>query len=55
MMLISFGARNYLSFKEGFEVSLELSPGCPPAISAGKGVSNVLCIIGPNASENECY
>ena len=50
MMLISFGARNYLSFKEGFEVSLELSPGCPPAISAGKGVSNVLCIIGPNAS-----
>lgn len=49
-MLISFGARNYLSFKEGFEVSLELSPSSPLAVSVGKGVSNVLCIIGPNAS-----
>lgn len=49
-MLISFGARNYMSFKEGFEVSLELSSSCPEAASAGRKVSDAICIIGANAS-----
>jgi len=49
-MLISFGASNYMSFREGFEVSLELSSSCPEAITAGKKFSEALCIVGANAS-----
>ena len=49
-MLISFGARNYMSFKEGFEISMELSSSCPEATSAGKKFSDAICIIGANAS-----
>ena len=49
-MLISFGARNYMSFKEGFEVSLELSSSCPELTSTGKRFSEAICIIGANAS-----
>jgi hypothetical protein len=49
-MLISFGARNYMSFKEGFEVSLELSSSCPDATLANKKFSDAICIIGANAS-----
>ena len=45
-MLISFGARNYLSFKEGFEVSMQL----PPSIFPEREVSEAMCIIGANAS-----
>lgn len=49
-MLISFGARNYMSFKEGFEVSLEVSSSSPEFMSTGKQFSEVICIIGANAS-----
>ncbi|MBJ2357839.1 MAG: ATP-binding protein [Sphaerochaeta sp.] len=49
-MLISFGASNYLSFKEGFEISMELGASCSDANSAGKRTSEVMCIIGANAS-----
>ncbi len=49
-MLISFGARNYMSFKEGFEISMELSSSCPEATAAGKKFSDAICIIGANAS-----
>ncbi|MBK5247256.1 MAG: AAA family ATPase [Peptostreptococcaceae bacterium] len=49
-MLISFGARNYMSFREGFEVSMELSSSCPETTSAGKKFSEAICIIGANAS-----
>lgn len=49
-MVISFGARNYLSFKEGFEVSLAQSTSNADHLSGGQGVSNVACIIGANAS-----
>jgi AAA15 family ATPase/GTPase len=49
-MLLRFGARNILSFKEGFEVSFSLGPGCPKQVSKGKTVSPVLCLKGPNAS-----
>ncbi len=45
MKLIAFGANNFLSFKEGFEVSLTL-----PAKEEGFSVSNALCVVGANAS-----
>lgn len=45
-MLISFGARNYLSFKEGFEISMQL----PASIGKESEVSEAMCIIGANAS-----
>lgn len=45
-MLISFGARNYMSFKEGFEISMQL----PASIFKENEVSSAMCIIGANAS-----
>jgi AAA15 family ATPase/GTPase len=49
-MLLSFGARNYLSFLEGFDISLELNASCPVSISKGEEITNAICIIGANAS-----
>ncbi len=49
-MLLEFGARNYFSFKEGFEVSLRLNNNCPESISHGKEFTNVICVKGGNAS-----
>lgn len=50
LMLISFGASNYMSFKEGFEVSLELSPASSETILKDKTISEAICIVGANAS-----
>lgn len=49
-MIFSYGASNYFSFKEGLEVSFELSAKTPPSVSHGKKVSTVLGIKGANAS-----
>ena len=50
-MILNFGAKNFLSFKEGFEISLVLNAVCPEDIAAGgENVSSVLCLRGPNAS-----
>ena len=49
-MLLEFGARNFLSFDEGFEASLRLNQQCPENISKGKEFSNILCVKGGNAS-----
>lgn len=49
-MLLEYGAKNYLSFKEGFEISLRLSNSCPVEYSNGKEYSNILCVKGANAS-----
>lgn len=49
-MLYNFGVRNFFSFKEGVEVSFELSSNCPKSISKGKRISNILCVRGANAS-----
>lgn len=49
-MLVAFGGQNYLSFKEGFEVSAEYTSSCPTTISGGETYSPVLCLIGANAS-----
>ena len=34
-MLLKYGARNFTSFKEGIEISLELGAKCPAIISRG--------------------
>ena len=49
-MLLEFGARNFYSFKEGFEVSMRLGDSCPDKISKGKSYANVLAVKGANAS-----
>ncbi|MFZ3618270.1 AAA family ATPase [Leclercia barmai] len=49
-MILNFGARNFFSFKEGFDISFELGTKCPAEISRGKGVSNILCVKGANGS-----
>jgi uncharacterized protein YbcV (DUF1398 family) len=50
MILLEYGAKNYFSFKEGFEISLRLNNNCPQSISRGNEFSNVLCVKGGNAS-----
>lgn len=49
-MLLKYGARNFTSFKEGIEISLELGAKCPANISRGKSIANLLCIKGANGS-----
>ncbi len=49
-MILNFGAKNFFSFKEGFDISFELSNTCPKEISRGKNVTNILCIKGANGS-----
>lgn len=49
-MILEFGAKNFYSFKEGFEVSLRLGEGCPNSISNGKDYTNIMAIKGANAS-----
>lgn len=49
-MLLGFGGKNIFSFKEGFDVSFELDNNCPDDISQGKNISNILAVIGANAS-----
>lgn len=49
-MLLEFGARNFFSFKEGFDFSLELNGNCPESISKGCDVAHTIGIKGANAS-----
>ncbi len=49
-MILEFGAKNFYSFKEGFEVSMRLGDGCPKSISKGKPYTNVMAVKGANAS-----
>ncbi|XCN73165.1 MAG: ATP-binding protein [Candidatus Electrothrix aestuarii] len=49
-MLLKYGAENFCCFKEGVEVSFELSSNCPAKISKNKNVSNLLCVKGANGS-----
>jgi AAA15 family ATPase/GTPase len=53
-MIYSFGASNYFSFKEGFEVSLQFNSKVPKAVSKSRKVSTVLGIKGANASGKTC-
>ena len=49
-MILEFGARNFYSFKEGFEISLRLGASCPVNISHNRAFTNVLALKGSNAS-----
>lgn len=49
-MIYSFGATNYFSFKDGFDISFELNSKVPKAVSKGRKVSTVMGIKGANAS-----
>jgi AAA15 family ATPase/GTPase len=49
-MIYSFGASNYFSFKEGFQVSLQFNSKVPKNISNSRKVSTILGIKGANAS-----
>ncbi|MEN9868655.1 MAG: hypothetical protein RL748_4245 [Pseudomonadota bacterium] len=49
-MLLSYGIKNFFSFKEEADISLRLDANCPPAISQGRDTTPVLCIKGANAS-----
>ena len=49
-MIYSFGANNYFSFKDGFDVSFEFNSKVPKNISNGKSISNVMGVKGANAS-----
>jgi len=50
IMIISYGARNFFSFREGFEVSFEFPAKCPESIKKGRKLANVMCVKGANAS-----
>lgn len=49
-MIFSFGARNFYSFKDGFDVSFELNAKVPDEISFGKRTTPVIGIKGANSS-----
>lgn len=49
-MLIEFGARNYFSFKEWFQISFELNGNCPSDISEDEKYSRIIGVKGGNAS-----
>lgn len=49
-MLLRYGGRNFYCFKEGVEISFELSSKCPKNISKGKPVASLICVKGANGS-----
>ena len=49
-MILNFGAKNFFSFKEGFDISFELGNTCPKDISKGRNITNILCVKGANGS-----
>lgn len=50
VMLLEYGLRNFLSFKEGVTVSFKLDANCPPSISQGRNFATVMCVKGANGS-----
>lgn len=49
-MIIEYGIRNFLSFKEGATVSFRLDKNTPENIAEGRNVATVMCIKGANGS-----
>jgi len=49
-MLLEYGFKNFLSFKEGATVSFKLDANCPQSISHGLDFTPVLCVKGANGS-----
>ncbi len=49
-MILEFGAKNYLSFKEGVNISFEIGKAGEKKVSNGNGISNLLCLKGKNGA-----
>ena len=49
-MIIEFGANNFLSFKEEFEISFELSGAASKKISCNNNISYMTCLKGKNGA-----
>ncbi len=49
-MIYAYGAKNYFSFKDGFDISFRLNSKVPNSVSRGKKFTPVLGIKGSNAS-----
>ena len=49
-MLLEYGLRNFLSFKEGVTVSFRLDANCPSSVSQGRNFATVMCVKGANGS-----
>lgn len=49
-MILEYGVKNFLSFKDGGVVSFRLDGNVPNTISAGKDFSTILCVKGANGS-----
>lgn len=49
-MFLSYGIRNFLSFKDGATVSFELDGNVPVHVSNGKDFATILCVKGANGS-----
>lgn len=49
-MLLEYGLKNFLSFKEGVTVSFRLDANCPESIAKGRSFATVMCVKGANGS-----
>lgn len=49
-MILEYGLRNFLSFRDGVSLSFRLDANCPPQISQGREFATVMCVKGANGS-----
>ena len=49
-MLLEYGLKNFLSFKDGVSVSFRLDANCPVNVSQGREFATVMCVKGANGS-----
>lgn len=49
-MILEYGLKNFLSFKEGVIVSFKLDANCPEAVAQGRSFATVMCVKGANGS-----
>jgi len=49
-MLLEYGLRNFLSFKEGVTVSFRLDANVPASVSHGRQFATLMCVKGANGS-----
>jgi len=49
-MLLEYGLKNFLSFKDGVTVSFKLDANCPATVSRGRNFATVMCVKGANGS-----
>lgn len=49
-MILEFGAKNYLSFKEGLNIFFEIGKAGEKNIAHKDGISNILCLKGKNGA-----